>query len=224
MYYQVKTLPCDPAKLDGLSEKLLVTHYISVYCNTVKRLNVITEQIERIEFGKAPSFLVNGLKQEELWALNSMALHELYFDSLGGSTVPSEGLIDAFSQGFGSLERWHTQFVAMGRSQAVRAGWTVLAWSHRDQRLINLCGTELTVNLTGATPLLALDMHEHAFQLDYGPKSSGYLDAFMKNINWAKVDERYRAAFPGGGAVKPGAKQELPHDATQILTPEARGA
>lgn len=194
MAYTVRSLTCDPSTLDGLSEKLVVGHYVGIYCNTVKRLNVIAEQLARLDYAKTPSFLINALKQEELAALNSMVLHETYFESLGGGSFPTDELVEALTRHFGSFERWHVQFGALARSQATRAGWAVLAWSHRDRQLMNLCGSDTAVSMAGATPVLALDMHEHAFQADFGLKAPAYVDAFLKNVNWIAVAARLRAA------------------------------
>src|SRR6266571_721786 len=93
MPYEIKSLSCDPAKLKGLSEKLIVSHWENNYGGAVRRLNAITAQLAELDFAKAPVFVVNGLKREELIATNSMILHELYFDSLGGDGI-SGGLID----------------------------------------------------------------------------------------------------------------------------------
>jgi Fe-Mn family superoxide dismutase len=218
MPYTVRSLPCDPSKLDGLSEKLVVGHYVGVYCNTVKRLNVIAEQLARLDYAKTPSFLINGLKQEELAALNSMVLHEAYFESLGGGSCPTDDLVDALTRYFGSFERWHVQFSALARSQATRSGWAVLAWSSRCRQLMNLCGPDTAVSMAGATPILALDMHEHAFQADFGLKAAAYVDAFMKNVNWKGVAARFRAASAGAEPETP-AEPLLPMDATQVIRP-----
>lgn len=218
MPYTVRSLSCDPSRLDGLSEGLVVGHYVGVYCNTVKRLNVIAEQLARLDYAKTPSFLINGLKQEELAALNSMVLHETYFESLGGGSFPTDDLVEALRRHFGSFERWHVQFAALARSQATRSGWAVLAWSHRNRQFMNLCGPDTSVCMAGATPILVLDMHEHAFQGDFGLKASAYVDAFMKNVNWKAVATRFRAA---SAVEEPEAPAEplLPMDATQVITP-----
>src|SRR5882672_6203045 len=86
--YPIKKLPFDPAKIKGLSEKLLVSHYENNYSGAVKRLNAITAQLAGLDMATAPVFVVNGLKREELIAANSMIIHELYFDGLAG---PSDG-------------------------------------------------------------------------------------------------------------------------------------
>ena len=85
MPYDIKPLSCDPKKLEGLSEKLIVSHWENNYGGAVKRLNAITAQLAALDFATAAVFVINGLKREELIATNSMILHELYFDGLGVS-------------------------------------------------------------------------------------------------------------------------------------------
>src|SRR6266404_5129892 len=89
MTYQSKPMPFDPKSIPGISEKVLVSHYENNYVGAVKRLNAIGTQLAELDFTKAPNFVVNGLKREELIASNSMILHEIYFDGLGGGTKPS---------------------------------------------------------------------------------------------------------------------------------------
>lgn len=187
MTYTMKPLSCDPARLKGLSEKLILSHYENNYGGAVKRLNAIAEQLQSLDFAAAPVFVINGLKREELIAMNSMILHELYFDSLGGEGEPNTVLSEAMSRDFGSIERWRVEFVAMGKAQAGGSGWTLLTYSHRDGRLINQWAADHTHTLAGGTPILALDMYEHSYHLDYGAKAAAYVDAFMQNINWQHV-------------------------------------
>lgn len=85
MSYEPRPLTCDPAKLSGLSEHLIVNHWQNNYSGTVKRLNAIEEQLADLEWSKAPVFVSNGLKREEMIASGSMILHEVYFDSLGST-------------------------------------------------------------------------------------------------------------------------------------------
>jgi hypothetical protein len=86
MSYQAKPMPFDPKSISGISEKVLVSHYENNYVGAVKRLNAIGTQLAELDFAKAPNFLINGLKREELIASNSMILHEIYFDGLGGAS------------------------------------------------------------------------------------------------------------------------------------------
>ncbi len=83
MPYQMKPLTCDPAKIKGMSERLILSHYDNNYGGAVKRLNVIEEKLAELDYANAPGFLINGLKREQLIAMNSMILHELFFDGLG---------------------------------------------------------------------------------------------------------------------------------------------
>src|SRR6266508_4637512 len=119
MTYEIKTLSCNPAKLKGLSEKLIVSHYENNYGGAVKRLNAITAQLEGMDFAAAPVFVINGLKREELIASNSMILHEVYFDSLAYETEPDKDLQNTLIRDFGSAERWQAQFAAMARRWVV---------------------------------------------------------------------------------------------------------
>jgi Fe-Mn family superoxide dismutase len=187
MTYEMKTLSCNPAKLKGFSEKLIVSHYENNYSGAVKRLNAITAQLESLDFSTAPVFVINGLKREELIASNSMILHELYFDSLGAESQPDGDLRDALARDFGSAEKWQTQFAAMGKALGGGSGWVLLTYSHRDNKLINQWAADHTCCLAGASPILALDMYEHSYHMDYGAKAAAYVDAFMNNINWGNA-------------------------------------
>jgi len=184
MTYEVKPLSCDPARLKGLSEKLIVSHYENNYAGAVKRLNAITAQLEALDFATAPVFVINGLKREELIASNSMILHELYFDSLGGEGEADKELRSVLMRDFGSVERWQAQFAAMGKALGGGSGWVLLSYSHRDKKLVNQWAADHTCCLAGASPILALDMYEHSYHMDYGARAAAYVDAFMENINW----------------------------------------
>ena len=193
MTYETKPLSCNPAKLKGLSEKLIVSHYENNYGGAVKRLNAITAQLESLDFSSAPVFVINGLKREELIASNSMILHELYFDSLGDESQPDGELRGALARDFGSVEKWQTQFVAMGKALGGGSGWVLLTYTPRDKKLTNQWAADHTCCLAGASPILALDMYEHSYHIDYGPKAAAYVDAFMNNINWETASALYRA-------------------------------
>ena len=189
MAYEVKPLSCDPKKLRGLSEKLIVSHWENNYGGAVKRLNVITAQLGSLDFATAPVFLVNGLKREELIATNSMILHELYFDGLGAEGEPDRALQDALTRDFGSVDRWRSEFVAMGKAMGGGSGWVLLTYSAHDNRLVNQWAADHTHGLAGSSPILALDMYEHSYHLDYGAAAAKYVDAFMENIRWEHVSQ-----------------------------------
>ncbi|MGE5525191.1 MAG: superoxide dismutase [Rhodospirillaceae bacterium] len=189
----MKPLVCNAAKLAGLSERLIVSHYENNYGGAVKRLNAIAAQLADLDFAKAPVYVVNGLKREELIATNSMILHELYFDSLAPDESPSADTLEALSRHFGSLERWHAEFSAMGKALGGGSGWVLLTWSQRDGRLVNQWAADHTHAMAGATPILALDMYEHSYHMDYGARAAAYVDAYMSNIAWSRVATRLAA-------------------------------
>lgn len=187
MPYQMKPLACDPSRLKGLSERLIVSHYENNYGGAVKRLNAISDQLASLDLASAPVFVINGLKREQLIAMNSMILHELYFEGLGAGGDPGDDLSDAIKNDFGSFERWRGEFVAMGKALGGGSGWVLLTYSPRDGKLVNQWAADHTHAVAGATPILALDLYEHSYHMDYGARAAAYVDAFMENINWTNA-------------------------------------
>src|SRR5437588_8394198 len=112
MPYEIKPLACDPTGIKGMSERLIVSHYENNYGGAVQRLNAITKELAELDFSSAPTFVINGLKREELIAMNSMILHEIFFASLG---EPEGALRDALIRDFGSVSAWAAEFSAMGK-------------------------------------------------------------------------------------------------------------
>ncbi len=189
--YDIKPLPFDPKKIKGLSEKLLVSHHENNYSGAVKRLNAITAQLAALDYASAPVFQINGLKREELIAMNSMILHEIYFDIIGDGGDPKGPLAEAIVRDFGSVARWRAEFAAIGKAEGGGSGWTILAYAPRDKRLVNAWAADHTTNVAGGRPLLALDMYEHAYHMDYGAKAAAYVDAFMAAIRWDGAARRF---------------------------------
>jgi Fe-Mn family superoxide dismutase len=194
MTYQVKPMPFDPNKVNGLSAKLLTSHYDNNYTGAVKRLNAIQTQLAGLDWKTAPNFVINGLKREELIAANSMILHEHFFDSLGGDGQVSGPLAKAIARDFGSVANWQAEFSAIGKAEGGGSGWVILSYAPRDKRLINSWAADHTTNLAGGRPVLVFDMYEHAYHMDYGAKAAAYVDAYMAGIRWdepSKIYERY---------------------------------
>jgi len=194
MRYQLKQIYCRPWLLLGLSQKLIESHYENNYGGALRRLNAITAQLESLDFAKTPGYVINGLKREELIALNSTLLHELYFASLGGDGKPTKALAEALTRDFGSVDRWRSEFVAMGNALAGGSGWVLLVYVPRDRRLVNQYASDHGQAVAGGIPILALDMYEHAYHIDFGANAKAYVDAFMRNIDCKAVEERYEDA------------------------------
>jgi len=194
MPHRIKPLSFKPHRLDGLSQRLIDSHYENNYGGAVRRLNAIDRRLAELDPATAPNFLLNGLKREQLIAANSAILHEIYFDGLGGSGEPGGELAAALERDFGSVTRWRAEFVAMGKALAGGSGWVLLCWSRALDRLVNQWAADHTHLLAGGDILLALDMYEHAYHLDFGANAGGYVDAFMRNLRWDYVADRLRQA------------------------------
>ena len=191
MLYEIKPLACNPAAINGMSERLIVSHYENNYGGAVQRLNAIAKELAELDFTNAPIFVINGLKREELIAMNSMILHELFFASLGERGEPERALRDALIRDFGSVSAWAAECSAMGKAQRGGSGWVLLTWSPRDHRLVNQWAMDHTTTLAGGQPILALDMYEHSYHIDYGAQAAAYVDAFMAAIDWPNVAAVY---------------------------------
>lgn len=190
MRYQLKQIYCRPWTLSGLSLKLIESHYENNYGGALRRLNAITEQLESLDFASTPGHVINGLKRDELAALNSTLLHELYFASMGGEGRVTPAMEAALARDFGSVQAWRSQFSAMGYALGGGSGWVLLTWVPRDGRLINQYATEHGQAVAGGVPILALDMYEHAYHIDFGANARAYVDTFLRNVDWQAVEGR----------------------------------
>jgi Fe-Mn family superoxide dismutase len=202
----VRPLLLKPQWMNGLSERLLVSHYVNNYGGALRRLNAIRARLASLDWTRAATFEINGLKREELIAAGSVILHEIYFESLGGQgdnpptghEEPPAGLARALERDFGSVAAWRAEFTAMAKALAGGSGWTILAWSARLGRLINHWAADHAHGLAAATPILALDLYEHAYHIDFGAKAAAYVDQVMANLNWERIGARYRSAVGEG--------------------------
>jgi Fe-Mn family superoxide dismutase len=195
MQYQIAPLFCRPWTLNGITPRLIESHYEHNYGGALNRLNAITKELEALDPSTAPSEVINRLKRDELTALNSTLLHELYFASLGGDgrTLP-EGIASAIARDFGSVDRWRHEYVALATALADSSGWVLLTYIPRDGRLINQTASDHGENIAGGIPILGLDMYEHAYQLEFGANAAAYIAAFMRNIDWNAVQARWEDA------------------------------
>ena len=203
---QVRPLLLKPQWMNGLTERLLVSHYENNYGGALRRLNAIRARLAALDWARTPVFEINGLKREELIALDSVILHEIYFESLGGQgnnpptgrEEPPDELARALTRDFGSVAAWRAEFTAMAKALGGGSGWAILAWSDRLGRLVNHWAADHAHGLAAATPILALDMYEHAYHLDFGAKAAAYVDQVMVNLNWQRIGARYRLAIGEG--------------------------
>lgn len=193
-HYKIAPLFCRPWTLNGLSARLIESHYENNYGGAVRRLNAIAEQLAALDPSKSGA-AVHRLKRDEFVALNSTLLHELYFASIGGDglAVP-DTITRAISRDFGSFDRWRDEFVALAQALAGGSGWVLLTYVPRDGRLVNQTATDHGQSIAGGIPILALDMYEHAYHMDFGANAAAYIATFMRNIDWTSTEKRYLSA------------------------------
>lgn len=177
--------------MNGFSTRLLENHF-TLYQGYVDHTNELLEALSTMDkSAKAPEFA--ELKRRLGWEFNGMRLHEYYFENLGGrNPLKKSPLQTATEKEFGSFSSWEKDFRATGALRGI--GWAVL---YRDTTgaLINTwIDQHDRGHLAGCSPILVLDVFEHAFLLDYGLDRGEYIAAFMKNVDWEIASERYDAA------------------------------
>jgi len=179
--------------MEGFSETLLKNHF-TLYQGYVTNTNKVLDTLDQMtKDGKTAAYEFAELKRRLGWEFNGMRLHEFYFENLGGKGgIDRNGkLAKKMTESFGNVETWERDFRATGAMRGI--GWAVLYQDTASGRLMNFWINEHDVaHPAGGTPLLILDVFEHAFMLDYGLKRADYIEAFFKNINWPGVEGRVK--------------------------------
>ncbi len=156
MGQHIAPIASKPWALNGLSERLIVSHYENTYGAAVRSLIAIRDELDALD------------------------------------------LAAALEQQFGSVAGWRREFVALAQALSGGSGWVLLSYSRRDGRLYNQIAFDHSQAMMDAVPVLALDMYEHAYHLDFGANASAYIDTFMRNIDWTKVGDRLMEASGNG--------------------------
>lgn len=175
--------------MEGMSDALLSNHF-TLYEGYVKNTNMVAEMLVSKELG-TPEYA--ELKRRFGWEWNGMRLHELYFGNLTKTSRPAVQdesiLAGSIQQSFGGFDAWKKDFIGTGTMRGI--GWVILAKDGETGMLFNTWIDEhSTGNLAGATPLLVMDVFEHAFMLDYGLKRADYIETFFRSIDWDVVEGR----------------------------------
>ena len=176
----------------GFSDALLKNHF-TLYEGYVKNTNTVLEKLQTLakEDKRATSEYME-LKRRFGWEWDGMRLHELYFGNMknGGAALdPDSVLAGKIATQWGSVEEWAKGFKATGAMRGI--GWVILAHDKESDTLFTIWVNEHdTGHLAGATPLLVMDVFEHAFMLDYGLKRADYIAAFWNALNWETVSSR----------------------------------
>jgi Fe-Mn family superoxide dismutase len=190
----------DLSGLAGISDRTLEMHF-KLYEGYVEQTNLLNERIAgflrdgKIDHEEMPAY--SELTRRLGFEYNGMVLHEYYFGNLkkggGGDPEHSAGFRNAADASFGSYKTWKADFVGVGKMRGV--GWAICYQDPANGRLSNHWITLHEVgNVSGFTPLLVLDVWEHAFLLDYKPaERPKYIEAFFANVDWQAVEKRLSA-------------------------------
>lgn len=177
----------------GFSDQLLKNHF-TLYEGYVKNTNMLIERLAQLTAEGKPATPEYGeLKRRFGWEFNGMRLHEHYFRNLvkGGTAFSSDSaLAKKIDEDFGSFANWEKDFKSSGTMRGI--GWVILAYDPCGKRLYNVWVNEHDLGyLAGSSPILVMDVFEHAFMIDYGLKRADYIEAFFKAIDWKKVESRF---------------------------------
>lgn len=191
--HTVLPLSFDPAKLTGLSERMIRSHHENNYAGAVKNLNRVEQELASIT-KDTPPFVVSALRDRELMFRGSKLLHEQYFGTFGGDGKRAGEIERALTEAYGSSAHWEEQFRATGAGLGGGSGWVILGYELDTGGLRTLSAASHKESLVLFVPLLVMDMYEHAYQMDYGAAAAKYIDAFFANVRWDVVDQRLVSA------------------------------
>jgi Fe-Mn family superoxide dismutase len=179
--------------MKGFSETLLKNHF-TLYQGYVNNTNKLVDTLGvMLKDGKTATPEYAELKRRLGFEFNGMRLHEYYFSNLGGNDVLNKtgALAKKLSEEFGSYEAWEKDFKGTGTMRGI--GWTILYRDEMSGKLLNVWINEHeTGHLAGCTPVLIMDVFEHAFMIDYGLKRADYIESFFANIKWSEVENRVK--------------------------------
>jgi len=188
-YNEVKKLPF--TTLNGISEKSVAIHHDKLYVGYVEKYKEIEEKLNNADKTKAnASFsILRELKVEESFVMNAIILHENYFDVLGGDGKVEGEIIQAIEKDFVSFEKWIEEFKALGLCSR---GWVILSYDFNEGKLKNsIADSHNSYGIWGTSPIIALDMYEHAYMIDFGSDKKAYVEAFFQNLNWQTINTKF---------------------------------
>jgi Fe-Mn family superoxide dismutase len=199
--HQPKPLPFNSASLNGLSQRLIDSHWQNNYGGSVRALNETKRRLaDALADRDLPPYIYNDLKREHLMRTGSVVLHELYFENLGGNGRADDAVRSWLASGFGQFDRWEAEFRRIANGLGGGSGWVVLGFNRQFGTVENYWMADHMHSPAMTVPLLVMDMYEHSYHIDYGSAAGQYVDAFFNNINWESVLERIEGLNSLGGA------------------------
>jgi len=186
--HQPKPLPFNSAALNGLSQRLIDSHWQNNYGGSVRALNETKRRLaDALVDRDLPPYIYNDLKREHLMRTGSVVLHELYFENLGGNGRADEAARSWLASSFGQFDRWETEFRRIANGLGGGSGWVILGFNRQFGTAENYWMADHMHSPAMTVPLLVMDMYEHSYHMDFGAAAGQYVDAFFNNINWEAV-------------------------------------
>jgi superoxide dismutase, Fe-Mn family len=175
-----------------ISEKTITIHHDKLYEGYIKKWQEIQEKLKLVDKSSANATFsdLRELKVEESFTANAIILHEAYFDVLGGNGEKRGKIIEAIKKDFSSFEKWLEDFKALGLCSR---GWTILGYDFNDGKLRNfLLDAHNLYGTLGISPILVMDMYEHAYFIDFGSDKKSYVEAFFENLDWQIINNKFQ--------------------------------
>jgi len=192
--HELPELPFAADSLKGISAKTNEIHHDKLFAGYVNKRNEVEQKMGETDLSTANQVYSawRGLKEGETFAANGMILHQVFFSVLGGDGNPEGTQIKKGIEGqWGSWQRFVDEFTATGLAAR---GWAILAYDPSDKKLhIYAADAQNQGGVWGSTPLLPCDVYEHAYVIDFGADRKAYIAAFLENVNWGTVEEKYTA-------------------------------
>jgi Fe-Mn family superoxide dismutase len=197
----LRPLSFDPAKLNGLSERLIRSHWENNYGGSVRTLAAVKQRLaDAMADRDTPAWFYNDIKREHLVRTGSVVYHEFYFDNLGGSGQAGADMRKALGDAFGTFDAWESEFRRIAGGLGGGSGWVMLGFNAHTRQLENYWMADHAHGPAATLPLLVLDMYEHSYQMDFGAATARYVDAFFANIQWDAVQARLEQSRRGATA------------------------
>jgi Fe-Mn family superoxide dismutase len=179
-------------EISGLSKKQIDAH-LALYAGYVKNINALRAKIAEYKGNsEAHALALSELVRRLAFEWDGMRMHEYYFEALGGNGTPEGTIVEEITRQFGAYDTWLSEFKAVGMMRGT--GWVTLTKDERTGELLNTWVSDHEIgHLAGCSVLIAMDVWEHAYILDYLPSErKTYIDVFIKNLAWNEVEKRFR--------------------------------
>lgn len=178
-----------------ISKETATWHYRKHHKGYVDTLNKIEKLLQKVDLTKANGNYseLGELKRRQTWNHSGALLHDIYWDNLGGDGNPKRTeILKAIKENWGSFNEWKKDFIASALATKL-SGWAILIYDQLySKKLMNIIVDEHNYGaIWGGIPLIACDMFEHSYYHKNGPDRKTYIENFIKNLHWERIEKNY---------------------------------